>query len=161
MAQADYFLKIDGVQGESKDDKHPNELQIQSWSFGATNSGSSSLGSGAGTGKVSYQDFHFTIDIGKSGPKLLEHCSVGTHIKNAILTCRKAGGAQEEYLKVNFEDVLISSYQIGGSGGQILPSEQISFNFSRINVDYKEQKADGTLGGTTAFKYDIKANKKL
>ena len=57
--------------------------------------------------------------------------------------------------------MLISQYQISGAGGQVLPQEQITFNFSRINVDYKEQKADGTLGGTTAFKYDVKANKKL
>ena len=161
MAQADYFLKIDGIQGESLDDKHKGELQIEGWGFGASNSGSSSLGSGAGSGKVSYNDFHFTIDIGKSGPKLLEACSVGTHIKNAVLTCRKAGGQQEEYLKVMFEDVLIASYSINGSGGSVLPQEQITFNFSKINVDYKEQKADGTLGGTTAFKYDVKQNKKL
>ena len=59
MAQVDYFLKIDGVDGESADDKHAKEIELESWSVGATNAGSFSSGGGGGSGKVAMADFHF------------------------------------------------------------------------------------------------------
>jgi type VI secretion system secreted protein Hcp len=162
MAAVDYFLKIDGIDGESLDDKHKGDMQIQSWSWGASNAGSASTGSGGGSGKVAMQDFHFVIDYGKHSPKLMESCATGQHIKKAVLVCRKAGGKQEEYLKWTFTDILISGYQTGGSAhGGALPTDQCSFNFSKIEQEYKEQKADGSLGGTIKAGYDIKANKKV
>ncbi len=156
------FLKIDGIEGESADSTHKGEMQIQSYSFGASNAGSSSLGGGAGSGKVSMQDFHFVIDYGKHSPKLMEACATGAHIAKATLTCRKAGGDKMEFLKITFSDVLISSYQTGGSGGGgDLPMDQCSFNFTKIEKEYKEQKADGSLGGTIKSGYDLKQNAKV
>jgi type VI secretion system secreted protein Hcp len=162
MAAADFFLKIDGIEGESLDAKHKGEIPLLSWSFGAAQSGTSSHGSGAGGGKVNFQDFHFVMTVNKSTPKLIEKCADGSHIKQATLVCRKAGGEQQEYLKVTFTDILVSSYQIGGSGGSdLVPSDQISLNFSKIEFEYKEQKADGTLGGAIKTGYDQKLNKKV
>jgi Hemolysin-coregulated protein (uncharacterized) len=162
MAAVDYFLKIEGIEGESLDAKHKGELQIESWSWGATNSGSMGLGGGGGAGKVSMQDFHFVINFGKHSPKLMEGCATGRHFNSAVLTCRKAGGQQEEYLKIKFTDVVVSSYQTGGSAnGSTLPMDQCSFNFTKIEMDYKEQKPDGTLGGSIKAGYDIKKNQKV
>jgi type VI secretion system secreted protein Hcp len=108
---------------------------------------------------VAMQDFHFTIDYGKHSPKIFETCAKGTHIKSAKLTCRKAGGTQQEYLVWKFTDILISSYQTGASShGGVLPTDQCSFNFSIIEQDYKEQKADGSLGGVTHGGYNLKTN---
>ena len=161
MAQVDYFLKIDGIQGESTDDKHKNEIDVQSWSWGETNTGDAAHRGGMGAGKVSMQDFHFVMHINKATPKLMEACATGQHIKSAILTCRKAGGTQQEYLKVTFSDLIVSSYQGGGSHGDMIPVDQVSLNFSKIEYEYKEQKPDGTLGGTVKAGYDLKANKKV
>ena len=161
MSVVDYFLKIEGIDGESQADKHKNEIEIESWSWGETNSGSASLGSGMGAGKVSMQDFHFVMKANKASPKLLEACATGKHIKETTLTCRKAGETPQEYLKIKFTDVLISSYQTGGSSGDIVPIDQISLNFAKIEYEYKEQKADGTLGGAVKAGYDLKANKKV
>src|SRR5665811_2168576 len=141
MAAVDYFLKIDGIEGESQDKTHPNEIQLQSWSWGEVNQGSMGAGGGGGSGKVAMQDFHFTMGVNKATPMLLIACATGDHIKSAILTCRKAGKDQQEFLKYSFFDVFISSYQTGGSDS---PMEQCSFNFTKIQVDYKEQKIDGT-----------------
>jgi type VI secretion system secreted protein Hcp len=102
------------------------------------------------------QDFHFTMTSNKASPKLMLHCANGKHIKNAILTVRKAGEDQQEYLKYTFTDVLVSSYQVGGSGGSVVPTEQISLNFTKIEHEYKEQKADGSLGGAVKSFYDMK-----
>src|ERR687895_646799 len=160
MAVVDYFLKVYGIEGESQDDKHKGEIDLESWSWGASQAGTSPAGGGGGAGKVSMQDFHFVMKVNKATPKLILACAKGDHIPKSVLTCRKAGGNQEEFLKYTFSDVLISSYQTGGSGGSdIVPTEQISFNYAKMEVEYKEQKADGTLGGAVKAGWDLKTSK--
>ncbi len=156
MAMVDYFLKIDGIQGESQDKTHKNEIEIESFSWGATQSGTASHGSGMGAGKVQMQDFHFVMRINKSSPKLMLACANGEHIKSATLICRKAGKEQQEYLKVTFTDLLVSNYQTGGSAGDVVPMDQIALNFSKVEIEYKEQKPDGSLGGAIKAFYDMK-----
>jgi type VI secretion system secreted protein Hcp len=160
MAAADYFLKIDGIEGESKADKHTGEIDLESFSWGATQSGSFATGGGGGSGKVSMQDFHFTMGINKAGPALFLACAQGQHIPKAVLTCRKAGKEQQEFLKVSFSDILVSSYQTGGSGGaDVLPVDQISLNFAKIEIEYKEQQKTGALGGSVKKFFDLKSVK--
>src|SRR5205823_11292953 len=127
MAQADYFLKIEGVTGESEATGFEKHMQIESWSFGCSNSGSSAQGTGLGVGKVSMQDFHLVVQNGCASPQLFLNCCKGNHIKEAVLSCRKSGGDGNPftYLKVTYHDILISSFQTGGSNGSnILPMEQ-------------------------------------
>ena len=159
MAQVDYFLKIEGIEGESPDAKHKNEIDIESWSWGETNSGTHAYGGGGGAGKVSMNDFNFTMRVNKSSPKLILSCANGSHIKAAQLTCRKAGKEQQEYLKVKFTDLLVSSYQTGGSSGDVVPVDQISLNFAKIEYEYYPQKEDGTLGSKIPVHWDLKQNK--
>jgi type VI secretion system secreted protein Hcp len=160
MAAVDYFLKIDGIEGESQDHKHKNEIHLESWSFGEQNSGTMSHGGGGGAGKVSMQDFHFVMTVNKASPKLFLACATGEHIKKAVLTCRKAGKEQQEFYKVSFEQLLVSSFQTSGSGSaSVLPQESISLNFAKIEIEYKEQKADGSLGGPVKAGYDLKSAK--
>lgn len=162
MASVDYFLKIEGIEGESQDHKHKNEIELESWSFGESNSGSHAGGGGGGAGKVTMQDFHFVMKENKSSPKLFLACAGGDHIKKATLTCRKAGKDQQEFLVVNFEDLMVSSYQVGGSAGSsVIPVDQISLNFAKIQFEYKEQKADGTLGSPVKAGWNVKENKKI
>jgi type VI secretion system secreted protein Hcp len=162
MAVADFFLKIDGIEGESKQDKHSGEIELESWSFGETNSGSMSLSGGGGSGKVSMQDFHFVMHVNKASSKLFLACATGEHIPKAKLTCRKAGKTAQEFYKVTFSDLLVSSYQIGGSGGSsVIPVDQISLNFSKIEIEYAEQKADGSLGPYIKTGYDLKLGTKV
>lgn len=154
----DYFLKIDSIPGESTDKAHGKEIDLQSWSWGESNSGKHDSGGGGGAGKVAMQDFHFTMKVNKSSPKLFLACATGQHIKEALLTCRKAGKEQQEYLKIKFSDLLVSSYQTGGSGGAEVPVEQISFNFAKIEVSYAPQKPDGKLDSPVVHNYSVKTN---
>jgi type VI secretion system secreted protein Hcp len=161
MAAVDFFLKVDGIEGESQDGKHKGEIDVVSWSWGETIAGDAAE-RGMGAGKVSMQDFHFVMPVNKSSPRLMEACASGQHIQKAELTCRMSGREQQEYLKVTMWDLVVSSYQTGGSGGEgMLPVDQVSMNFSRIEFQYKEPKADGTLGGTVRSGWDLRANKKL
>ena len=158
MAAVDYFLKIDGIQGESRDDRHKDEIDIESFSWGETQSGTLAVGGGGGSGKVSMQDFHFTMPVNKASPALFLACAQGDHIKNAILTCRKAGKDQQEFLKITMNDVLVSSFQIGGAEG-VVPTDQISLNFAKIEVEYQEQDATGKLVGSIKKWFDLKSMK--
>jgi type VI secretion system secreted protein Hcp len=162
MAAVDYFLKIDGIEGESLDSKHKGEIELESWSWGETNAGSHAGGAGGGAGKVQMQDFHFVMRNNKASPKLFLACAGGDHIKKAQLTCRKAGKEQQEFLVVKFEDLLVSSYQAGGSAqSAVIPLDQISLNFAKIEYEYKEQKADGSLGSPVKAGWSLKENKKI
>ena len=80
MAHVDYFLKIEGVDGESTDDKHKGEIQLESWSVGGTNGGSFGSGGGSGSGKVALQDFHIVKKTDKASAKLLAACCTGQHL---------------------------------------------------------------------------------
>ena len=153
------FLEIDGIPGESTDSKHPGTIEIDSWSFGETQTISAS-GGGGGAGKVSMQDIHFmskTVD--KSSAKLFLFCATGEHIKSATLFVRKAGGSVD-YLQIKLTDVLVSSYQTGGSGEE-LPKESLSLNFAKIQYTYT-----GTSDKVTALPpilggWDVLENKKI
>lgn len=154
----DYFLKLDGIQGESQDKTHKSEIEILSWSWGATQKGTFHVGGGGGAGRVDMQDFKFKKHVDKASPKLMLACAQGEHIKSAVLVCRKAGKEQQEYLKITFTDLMVSSYEPSGSAAdQPLPVEEIAFNFGKIDITYREQKPDGTLGGGVTAVYELKA----
>ena len=161
MARVDYFLKFDGIKGESTDAKHKDEIDVESWSWGESHV-AGTPGGGGGAGKVSMQDFHFVMRLNAASIALMKACATGQHIKGATLSARKAAKDQQEYLVIKFDDVLVSSYQTGASeSGDIVPTDQVSFNFAKIDVEYRQQKGDGSLDVGIHFKYDIKANKSL
>ncbi len=160
---ADMFLKIDGIKGETQDEKHANEIEVQSWSWGAHQMGTFGSGGGGGAGKASFNDFSFIKRVDNASATLFLKCATGAHIKNAILTCRKAGGKQEEYLVVTFEDILVSSYTPSGVGaeGPDVVGESITLNFKKVKMDYKPQKEDGSLGPAVSTGYDLKTSKAI
>jgi len=163
MAQVDYFLKIDGIDGESEDSQFKKNIQIESWSWGESNSGTHSFGSGGGAGKVAMQDFHFVMLMNNASASLAQACANGTHIGFAELNCRKAGDTPQVFLKIKMTDLLVSSYQTGGSShGEIVPTDQISINFSKIEYAYGKQDAKGKVASLDQkMGYDLKLNKKV
>jgi type VI secretion system secreted protein Hcp len=157
----DYFLKIDGIEGESKDAKHKNEIEIESFSWGETNSGGAGRGTGGGAGKVSMQDLVVMTQTSKASPQLLLACASGQHFKSATLTVRKSGKDQQEFLVYKFTDVRVSSYQTGGSTGSDSPQDSTALNFARIEVEYRPQSATGKPEPPVKAGWDLKANKKV
>ena len=160
MAAVDYFLKIDGIEGESTDSKHKGEIEILSFSWGETQT-VGGPGGGSRARKVQMQDFNFVMTANKASPKLLLACASGQHLKDARFVARKAGKSQNEFLVYKFTDILVSSYQTGGSGGETLPMDQVSLNFGRIEVEFRPQKPDGSLGSSVNAGWDVKKNKPL
>jgi len=159
FAASDYFLKIEGIDGESSDEKHKGSIEIQSFSWGLSNSGAMAGGGGGGTGKVQFQDFHFTKTVDKSSPQLMQAVATGEHLKSVDLAVRKAGGTQMEYYIIHLEDVLVSSWTTSGSSGDV-PTESISFTFQKIEFQYMPQKPDGTAAEAVKASWNLKTNTK-
>lgn len=157
----DTFLKLGDIKGESQADKHKDEIEVLSWSWGANQQGTFASGGGGGAGKVTVSDFMFTKLIDKSSPELFLHCATGKHIPSAQLTLRKAGEEQLEYHKIIMTDVLISSFQSSGSGGgDERPVDQVSLNFSKVEVEYRPQNEKGALDAAVKAGFDLKTSKK-
>jgi type VI secretion system secreted protein Hcp len=155
---SDIFAKIGDIKGESLDDKHKDEIEVLSYSWGVSNAGSMGSGSGGGEGKATFHDLSFVHNVDKASPVLMQSCATGVHLKEATITHRKAGKGQQEFLIVKMNDVIITSVTHGGSGDSG-HSENVSLAFAKVNVEYKPQKADGSLDAGIHFKYDIKGQK--
>jgi type VI secretion system secreted protein Hcp len=155
----DMFLKFKpDVKGESRDKTHGGSIDVLAWSWGVSNSGTSHLGGGAGAGKANVQDLSFTKYVDKSSPDLMLSCCNGKHYTEATLIVRKAGEKPLEYLTITMSDIMITSVSTGGSGGEDRLTENITLNFAKVQVDYKEQTATGATGDTPSMSYDIAAN---
>ena len=154
----DMFLMLDGIKGESADDKHKGEIDIESFSWGLSQSGSGNRGTGLGTGKVDIADISIMKKVDKASPTLMLACANGKHIAKGKLTVRKAGENPLEYLTVDLESVLVSSYQVSGSGGGEVPSESISLNFVKVKTEYWTQSEKGAKGENANFSWDVAKN---
>jgi type VI secretion system secreted protein Hcp len=156
----DFFLKIDSVLGDSLDSHHKDEIEVIDFSWGETHASSLSVGGGAAVGKVAIEDFHFTSLIGVASPKLMLLCANGKHIKSAILSGRRPGVTQQDYLKITLSDVTVSAYHLSAMTGDG-PVDEVSLQFSKVQIDYKPQKATGTLGAAVHAGWDVKLNREI
>ena len=158
----DYFIDIEGFDGESEDSAHKNKIDVLSFSWGAHQPGTFGHGTGGTAGKASFSDFSFTMQTSKATPKLMTACANGKHINKAVLYCRKStgDGGQQDYMTWTFKPIIVSSYQTGGSSGQEIPIDSVSLNYGVVNIEYKTQATKGgalTTAGT--FKWDLAQNK--
>jgi type VI secretion system secreted protein Hcp len=157
---SDIFAKLGDIKGESADAKHKDEIEVLSFSWGVTNAAPAGPGGGAGAGKATFSDLSFVHHIDKSSPVLMQACATGVHLKEATITHRKAGKAQNEYLIVKMNDILITGVMHSGTADQPeAAAETVTMSFAKVAVEYKPQRADGALDAGVFFKYDLKANK--
>jgi len=156
----DIFLKLDGIDGESADATHKNEIEVQAWSWRMTQESSSvHSGSGSGAGKAKVEDLSFMHAIDKASPNLMKYCLTGKHIKEAKLTVRKAGGNPLEYLKITMRDVIVTEVKPESDGEEI--HERISLAFATVKQEYAVQNAQGGSAGAITAGFDIKGNTEL
>jgi type VI secretion system secreted protein Hcp len=154
----DMFLRIDSLEGESEDKTHKGEIQIVGWSWEASQTGTSGRGGGSGAGKVEHQDIQIRKFVDRASPVLYKLCCMGQHIKSADLTVRKAGGEALEYLVIHLEDLLITSFKLGGEPKEDQVLETLSINFTRAAITYTPQVAGGAGAAKVSGGWDLKAN---
>jgi type VI secretion system secreted protein Hcp len=161
----DLFLKMDGIMGEATDKAHQGQIVLESFSWGESSAVAhfaAGSGAGAGAGKVSMQDFHFTARVSIATPKLMLACASGQHIPTAVMSARKSSDeqVQSDFLVYKLSNVIVTSVQQAGNN-ELPPLDAVSLAFQKVLVEYKEQRADGSLSAPISFGWDLSANKKI
>ncbi|MET1531217.1 Hcp family type VI secretion system effector [Burkholderia sola] len=155
----DIFLKINGIDGESKDATHHDEIEVLSWSWNVSQQSNMHLGSGGGAGRATVDDLQFEHYIDRASPNLIQYCLLGKHIDQAKLTVRKAGGNPLEYILLTMNDVLVTQVSPAGvAADESRPRETVRLSFSRLKQEYVVQNAQGGSGGAITATFDIKRN---
>ena len=159
----DMFLKIDGVAGESTDDKHKEWIEVLSFSHGVSQPSLATQSSGGARATSPSQHQNLTIlkTLDKSSPKLALYCCNGTHVRELSLEFCKAGGDGQKYMVYRLYDVLVTSIRPSGeaSGTGTLPLEEVSFNYGKIEWTYTVMKPDGSPSGDIKASWDMSSNK--
>jgi type VI secretion system secreted protein Hcp len=153
----DFFLKLDGIDGESLDDKHKNEITVMSFSWGASQTTSVSGSGGSGAGKASLADLSIMKNYDAASAPMYKALLLGTHIKTGVLTAVKSGGDGSPFLTISLGEIFITSIQISGSSE--IPMESVSMSYNTIKTQYAQQDETGKLNTKAAITYDLKANK--
>jgi type VI secretion system secreted protein Hcp len=163
-AKPDWYLKIDGIEGESTDSKHSKEIEILAYSHTVSQSGTFDSGTGGGTtGRAGWHPFAFVAKTSKASPKLALACATGQHLASATLSCRKAGKEPQEFLQIQFKHATVYTYKHTDVGDTTPPTplDVFALAFSQIQWQYKPQKPDGSLDSPVTAGYDLAANKTL
>ncbi len=157
---ADMFLKVEGIDGESTDDKHADWIEVLSFNQGVTQQASSiaSSSGGGATQRADFQDLSIAKLLDKATPKLLLACAKGEHIPTVKLELCRAGGDKMTYMEIEMTNVIISSVGIGGGGGEA--TESVTFDYGKIKWNYiKQKRADGSPGGNIPAAWNLELNK--
>jgi type VI secretion system secreted protein Hcp len=157
----DMFLKLKDIKGESQDQTYKEEIDVLSWSWGMSQSGTTHMGSGGGSGKVSVQDLSITKYVDAASSDLHLCCATGKHIDNGLLVVRKAGDKPLEYLKIKMEEIIVTSVSSGGTGSEDRVTEHVTLNFARYQFDYVVQDEKGNPGKKPTHRFDVAKNVKI
>ena len=157
---ADYFLKVDGIPGESVDAKHKDEIDVLAFSWGVSQAGGVSSGGGDASGKAAFDDLLVVARMSKASPLLWLAGASGTHIKTAVLTCRRGGKSAHEFLTITLSDVVVTSYELDSSDDGP-PLDQIAFSSARVETRYTPADKTGKTQPPIGAGWDLKANKKV
>jgi type VI secretion system secreted protein Hcp len=151
----DTHIKFDGVDGEATHKDHKGEIEVHSWSWSVSNSNAGgTAGGGSGKGKATPGDLIFVHDYDKASPVLAKTCANGKHFATVVLTARKSGEGQKDFLKVTMKEVFITSTAPSASG-EGLVVESVSMTYKDIEFEYKPQDDKGGLGGAVKFGWNV------
>jgi len=151
---ANYYLKFDPeIKGESPQSGFEGQIEILSYSWGVTQAGGYSYGTGGTSAKSNLHDLSVSFRMNPASPKLMQYCASGKHLDSAVLSCLEGSETQQKYLEVTLTDVVISSYQTGGSGDD-KPIDSMSLNFAKIKKEYFKQDDKGVLTSAATGTWD-------
>lgn len=153
------FVKFNGIDGESKDAAHKGEVDVLSWSWGMSQSGS--MHTGTAGGKASVNDMMITKMVDKSSPILKLQCFNAKRVDEVKLSAYKMGEEPLEYVTITMNDVLISGITDSGENGAEGLIENVSLNFAKVKYEYQPQGKDGKAdGGKVEMAWNIAENAK-
>jgi type VI secretion system secreted protein Hcp len=158
----DVYLQIDGIKGESTDDKHKDWIECTSvnWGVKQPRSATASTGGGHTAERCEHDEVVFTKLADLASPILLQTCSAGKTIPKAKLEFMRADGQGDriKYFEIELENVLIGAIKPAVDEGSII-QETVGLKFSKIKWKYTQQKVTGGAGGNTSGGWDLATNK--
>lgn len=156
------FLKLEGIDGEATDEAHADEINVLSYSWGASNPTTVTLGAGTSAGKVSVQDLMVNKYMDKASANLFLRCCSGEVIPTGVLTVQRAGADKTQALVFELEKIFVSSYQTNGDAmsGE-LPTESLTLSFNKVTYKYTSQDKDGNPEAEVEAGWDIEQNTKV
>jgi len=153
------FLKIPAIEGECTAKGHEKEIEVFSFSLGASNPSSVATGAGMGAGKVDISTLSIQKQLDLASDKLFKNCCNGTHFEKATVTVREAGGESPlEYYILELKQVFIDSINWGAASGGEKPSESVSLSFGEVKMTYWSQDEKGGKGQKGEVGWSLKKN---
>ncbi|MBA7680419.1 hypothetical protein ES703_88735 [subsurface metagenome] len=156
----DMYLWIDGVPGESTDDRHRDWIEIVSFDSKVSVAASGTTSGGSTGMQPEFSEITVGKVIDKATPLLHQHCCSGRHISRVVIELCRAMGEKQVYMKYTLDDVIVSS--VGpvtvAPTGQL---EQVSFRFGRIEWEYTPTDATGRPGAQVQAGWDLEMNRAL
>jgi len=158
----DAFIKINGIEGESTDGRHPGWIEIIAYRSGHSMpiSKRASSPQGAALGRVEFDTFTFSKLLDKSSPLLMSACAAGTHINEITIELCRAGTDKVRFMTYRLKNSLISSVLISsGDPKNGFPVELVKIDFGKIEWCYTQQNRHGGLAtGHIAAAWDLQRN---
>ena len=155
---SEIYVKIEGIEGESKDAKHKGWIDATSIHYGVVQPVALASGGGGGVGRADFSGVTFTHHLDRASPALFKYCAAGKHIPKVEISACKSGGGQQEFVRITLSDVIVAGVTPAGDAGSMWV-ETVTLAYSRIVIDVKEQKADGTMGASVLGGWDVKENR--
>lgn len=154
-----YFLKMDGVPGESVDPRHTNEIDVLSFTWGVANAGTRGAGGNA-AGRAQPGELRVAMRTNSASPLLFAAAASGKHLPAATLTVVRAGGRPVEYLSYTLGDVYVSSHT-AETDDEHHVIEHIGLVYATLTIRYRPQQPDGSPGGPIEAGWDFRSNKSM
>lgn len=155
----DFYIKLEGINGESKDSKHKDWIDVLTFSYGVSQSSSMFSGGGGGVGKASFDSLTFSHYVDRATPNLFKYCAAGKHIPKVEVSACKAGDGSQEYMRVILNDVLVTHAGPTGSTEDSRVRETVSLSYAKIEIQVKEQNADGSMKSNVIGTWNVKENR--
>jgi type VI secretion system secreted protein Hcp len=162
----DAFMKIDGIEGESADAKHPGWIEIVRYGTGVkqTVSTAPSSAGGATAGRADFSDFLIRKYLDKSSPKLALACAAGTHIDQIVVDLCRAGTDKISFMTYTLKNCIIRRVITtnGNDTAAKFPAETVKINYGAMQWLYIQQKRQGGgAAGNVATGWNLQRNCKM
>ncbi len=159
----DYFLRIDGIEGESTDADHNKWIDVHSYSWGVeTPALDSSAPRDRTSGKVNFIDLGILKSVDRATPDLMIHCANGKRIPTVELEGVRTGGERHTFVKYVLNDCMVSSVNDDGTdSSQERPSEAVTFRYRKVTVEYRPIDQAGTPTPPVSRGWDIETNREV
>lgn len=156
MSTIDCYVKIDGIEGESKHKGAEGQIEVQGFEWQVSNASNPTTGGGSGIGKATPGAFMFKHLYDKAAPTIQKSCATGKHIASVKFTMSKSGDGQKEFLTVTMKQVTVSSVDMK-CDERGYPENTVELSFADIEFEYKPQDDKGALGGAVKFGWDVRS----